>query len=142
MHGLSQSDRRFRQSVEEGSIALEEFNHRAHVRLAYIYLAELGLDAAVDATRSAILNLLRHYGVDPAKFHETLTRAWLLAVRHFMVQAGDTTCANDFIERSAVLLDPQVMLTHYSPELLFSEDARRSYVDPDLDPIPQHVAGE
>ena len=40
MHRLSQSDRRFRQSVEEGSIALEEFNHRAHVRLAYVYLAE------------------------------------------------------------------------------------------------------
>jgi hypothetical protein len=32
------------------------------------------------------------------------------------------------------------MLTHYSAEHLFSADARRSFVEPDLDPIPDHDA--
>ncbi len=138
MHALSEADRSFRHAVESCALAPADFNHRAHVRLAYIYLAERDVDAAAEAMRSAILNLLRHYGADSAKFHETLTRAWLLAVQHFMVKAGETSSADDFMEKSAVLLDSKAMLTHYSPELLFSGDARRRFVEPDRDPIPRH----
>jgi len=39
-----------------------------------------------------------------------------------------------------VLLDSKIMLTHYSAELLFSDQARAEFVEPNLDPIPRHHA--
>ena len=35
------------------------------------------------------------------------------------------------------LLDPKIMLTHYSAERLFSPEARAEFVEPDIDPIPR-----
>lgn len=68
--------------------------------------------------------------------HETLTRAWVLAVRHFMSRSPSRSFA-EFAEKSTPLLDSKVMLTHYSAGVLFSPGARASYVEPDLETIPQ-----
>ena len=65
-----------------------------------------------------------------------MTRAWVLAVRHFM-DGSTSTSSTDFIARNQELLDSKIMLTHYSASVLFSPDARVSFVEPDLDPIPR-----
>jgi hypothetical protein len=44
--------------------------------------------------------------------------------------------ADAFIEANPALLDTRIMLTHYSRERLFSDAARREFVEPDLAPIP------
>ncbi len=137
-HGLAEDDRRFRASFERGAIAPAAFDHRSHVRLAYAYLAELDDEAALERMRAALLAFLDHHAVPRAKFHETLTRAWMLAVRHFMNQSS-TASADDLIARHPQLLDSRIMLTHYSAGLLFSPDARSAFVEPDLDPIPRSV---
>lgn len=140
-HELSDSDREFRLAFEAGAIAPADFSHRAHVRLAYVYLAEFGANAACDKLRAALVAFLAHHGIPAAKYHETLTRAWLLAVEHFMHRTPESASADDFIERNPVLLDSGIMLTHYSAELLFSDSARAGFVEPNLDPIPRHGAG-
>lgn len=81
---VSPEDVAFRRAFESGLVAPAHFDHRAHVRLAYVYLAELDADAASASMRAALQAFLRHHGVAPTKYHETLTRAWTLAVRHFM----------------------------------------------------------
>lgn len=136
MHSLSPDDQRFQTSFEACAIAPAEFTHRAHLRLAYVYLAQYDVDAASQRMRDAINRFLAHRRIDASKYHETLTRAWLMAVRHFMDRAGSTACAEDFLARSAALLDANVMLTHYSKDVLFSSAARAGFVEPDLDPIP------
>ena len=137
-HALSEDDRTFRTTFEAGAVPPSQFNHEAHVRLAYIYLAEHDVDAATEKMRGALLNFLRHHGIPASKFHETLTRAWVLAVRHFMDRSTVTgTSAGDFVAQNPVLLDSKIMLTHYSARVLFSSDARASFIEPDLDPIPQ-----
>jgi len=141
MHQLTDTDLQFKRQFESGEIAPGDFNHRAHLRLGYVHLASHGPEKAVTSFRSALLAYLEHHGIDPNKFHETLTQAWLMAVWHFMQRAGDTSGSEDFLLRSAELLDPKVMLTHYSRELLSSEDARRSFIEPDLDPIPAGARG-
>jgi len=134
-HQPSDEDRQFRLSFEACTIAPSEFNHQAHVRLAYIYLTEGDAASAVQKMRNALLKFIEHNNVPRSKFHETLTRAWVLAVQHFMNKSTGTSAA-DFIAKNPELLDSKIMLTHYSASVLFSMDARASFVAPDLDPIP------
>ena len=135
-HKLSEDDRDFRAAFEACNVAPAHFNHEAHVRLAYVYLADLDVESAVDRMREALLNFLDYNSIPRSKFHETMTRAWVLAVRHFMNRSPSTSSA-DFIARNKLLLDSKVMLTHYSASFFFSVDARAAYVEPDLDPIPR-----
>lgn len=132
----SPADRRFRERFEAGAVLPAEFDHRAHVRLAYIHLAESDADGAYLSLREALHGFLAHHGIDRAKYHDTLTRAWVMAVRHFMDRTDDAASADHFIEQNPTLLDSKIMLTHYSADLLFSDEARASFVEPDLDPIP------
>jgi len=138
-HELSQDDRDFRSAFESCAVAPSRFNHEAHVRLAYIYLVESDVDSAVQRMRESLLRFIEHNRIPPSKFHETITRAWVLAVRHFMNKSSSTSF-QDFIAKSPVLLDSKIMLTHYSASVLFSSDARASFVEPDLDPIPREPA--
>jgi len=117
-------------------MAPAQFNHEAHLRLAYVYLVENDLTAAQERMRGALLGFLATHGIPPEKFHETLTRAWVLAVRHFMSRSP-SLCFSEFSAKSQPLLDSKVMLTHYSSSVLFSPSARASYVEPDLAAIPQ-----
>ncbi|HEX7026806.1 MAG TPA: hypothetical protein VF268_06160 [Gammaproteobacteria bacterium] len=137
-HKISVEDQSFRSAFETCSIFPEEFNHRAHIRLAYIYLCEDELDAAYQKMRRSLQMFLNHHGVDPAKYHETMTRAWIMAVRYFMGRSSSAASADNFIESNPELLDSKIMLTHYSNEALFSDEARSVFVEPDLDPIPKH----
>jgi hypothetical protein len=138
-HELSQSDREFRTAFEAGALAPADFPHRAHVRLAYVYLSgDSDPEVALRRLRTALVAFLSHHDIPASKYHETLTRAWVLAVHHFMNRSPDAASADDFMGRNPVLLDSKVMLTHYSAGLLFSDAARAQFVEPDLDPIPRH----
>lgn len=139
-HEVSKSDLEFLAAFEAGAIAPADFDHRAHVRLAYIYLATNDVERATARMRAALHNFLRHHGITPTKYHETLTQAWILAVFHFMHRTTSASSADDFIARTPILLDSRIMMTHYSVERLFSPHARQRFVEPDLDPIPRHAA--
>ena len=139
-HHISQGDHEFRTAFEAGAIAPADFNHRAHVRLAYIYLATNDVERATYLMRNAIVNFLKHHGIAPMKYHETLTQAWILAVFHFMHRTPSALSAEDFVRQTPLLMDSRIMLTHYSAELLYSPRARQHFVQPDLDPIPRHAA--
>lgn len=137
-HELSSDDRRFRADYEACRVTPDRFDHRAHVRLAYTYLVDNDTETAVTLMRAALLAFLRHNDVDISKYHETMTRAWILAVRHFMTTCPAAPSADAFIEANPVLLDSRIMLTHYSADLLFSPEARARFVAPDLGEIPGH----
>jgi hypothetical protein len=135
-HRSSVEDQQFRRAFEAATFPPADFNHRAHVRLAYVYLCGHDTDAAHQVMRSALLSFLDRHGVDASKYHETMTRAWIMAVRHFMESAPSCESADRFIATDPRMLDPKIMLTHYSAEVLFSDEARARFVEPNLDPIP------
>ena len=138
-HTLSDADRAFIADLEHGNLSPDQFNHRAHVRAAYVYLlTEPNADAAAERMRRTLLDFLQRSGVDPNKYHATITRAWILAVRHFMERSAPAASADAFIDANPDLLDTRIMMTHYSAELLFSPRARAGFVEPDVDPIPRH----
>jgi len=137
-HGCSTGDRRFLAEFEACRWPPDRFGHRAHIRLAYVYLVEHDEQAALARMRSALLAFLRHHGIPVSKFHETMTAAWILAVRHFMESSTPAASADAFIDANPILLDSTIMLTHYSAGMLFSPEARTRFVEPDLRPIPRH----
>lgn len=137
-HTISDSDRRFIEDLEAARIPPANFGHRAHVRAAYVYLTQHDTDDAAGRMRDTLVAYLRENGVDPAKYHETITRAWIMAVRHFMARTPPTHDGDAFIAANPQLLDASIMLTHYSKGRLFSDDARNAFIEPDLEPIPQH----
>lgn len=137
-HSVSPDDRRFREDFEACIVQPAAFDHRSHIRLAYIYLAEHDTDAALTKMREALQTFIAHHGIPAAKYHETLTRAWILAVQHFMATSPATASSADFVEANPAMLDTKIMLTHYSAAVLFSPEARARFVEPDLDAIPRH----
>lgn len=135
----SNDDSVFLTDVETCKFPVSEFDHRAHLRIAYVYLVENTVEEAVSKIRETLTNLLIHARIEPAqKFHETLTEAWIIAVWHFMNKAQESGSADQFIDQNPEMLDSNIMMTHYSADLLFSEEARAKFVKPNLAPIPRH----
>jgi hypothetical protein len=132
----SLTDLEFRDAFESGAVAPSSFRHRDHLRLAYVYLCEGEVETAHKRMRNSIRRFLDLNGVDPAKYHETLTLAWIQAVRHFMEMSSQATSFDDFIEHDQRLLDTSIMLTHYSKNALFSDRARKEFLAPDRQAIP------
>jgi hypothetical protein len=137
-HQASTSDQSFRTEFEACRFPPGGFNHRAHIRLAYVYLVDHDTDAAHRLMQQALLNFLRHNGVNVSKYHETMTRAWIMAVRHFMESSPPSDSSEAFVEGNPSMLDSKIMMTHYSAEVLLSEEARARFVEPNLSPIPRY----
>ncbi|PCJ45307.1 MAG: hypothetical protein COA74_15980 [Gammaproteobacteria bacterium] len=137
---ISDEDILFKEQVETCEFSVSLFDHSSHLRLAYIYLLQSNnTDDSVILMREALTGLLKHVRIEPStKYHETLTEAWVLAVHHFLNKTEHSTSANNFIEQHPEMLNSNIMLTHYSAEVLFSEEARQSFVEPNLDPIPRY----
>src|SRR5688500_17648571 len=96
-HHASAADHVFRSDFIAGRITPAQFNHRAHVRLAYVLLTEASVDEAAGQMRSALHAFLAHHGIDVAKYHETITQAWIQAVRHFMDRTAQRVSADEFV---------------------------------------------
>jgi len=135
-HQPSPEDTAFVHAFEAGEVSPAEFNHAAHVRLAYAYLCEHDVDGAVSRMKTALVAFLNRNGISESKYHETLTRAWVMAVDHFMQSRAPGESADAFMRANPELLDSKIMLTHYSAEVLFSASARASFVPPDIQSIP------
>lgn len=136
-HQASRDDELFVHGFETCELPLP-FGHRDHLRLAYVHLTRAGVGEAYEAVRPSLLRYLAHHGVNPVKYHETLTRAWLMAVRHFMAICPAVDSAAAFLETQPRLLNSGIMLKHYTSERLFSEEARRRFLVPDRLPIPEY----
>ena len=55
------------------------FSHREHVELTWTYLDRHGFEDAALAVAAAIRHVARLHGA-PNRYHETLTRTWVLLV--------------------------------------------------------------
>lgn len=64
-HEVSAEDRVFQTEFETCQFPPAQFNHRAHIRLAYIYLTEHDTDSARDLMQRALLTFIRFHGIDP-----------------------------------------------------------------------------
>jgi hypothetical protein len=115
-----------------------EWNHRLHVRTAFLHLSRYDLDEAHLRIRAGIIRLNQRHGLEesPARgYFETMTRAWLYLVQAARRQSGAVDSVT-LLERQPELLDRALPLRHYTREVLMTPRARAIFVEPDLLPLP------
>jgi hypothetical protein len=127
-------DAEFLAVFERGGFPGNAFPHRAHLRMAWLYVKSLGPEQAIPKAAAGIRNVAKHSGL-PTLYHDTITRAWVYVVAAAIGYSSSRTFP-EFIEEHPRLLDKHLLLEHYTKDTLTSSEARASWVAPDLSPIP------
>jgi hypothetical protein len=139
---LKNADSDFLKSFEDCTLPFEEWRHRAHIKVAYLYLCQFPYDQALNRIRESIKrynaatntpeNLERGY-------HETITQAWLRLVHLALCEYGPATSADEFLDAQPQLLTHRALRFFYSRERLVSWQAKSEFVEPDLAPLPRSI---
>jgi hypothetical protein len=110
------------------------FGHREHLELAWTYLDRYPVEVASNALAAAIRHVAALHGA-PQRYHVTMTQAWVRLVA--VHRAGRPARAFDrFITENPRLLDKTLLVRHYSPELIASDQARTHWTEPDFRALP------
>lgn len=117
-----------------------EWTHQAHLAVGLWHVRHEGADAALSALRTGIRRLNDAHGTantDSSGYHETITRAYVELVAAFLATQPPDASPADLAQ--ALLRGPlarrDVLLDHYSKDVLFSVAARREWVPPDVRPF-------
>jgi hypothetical protein len=117
----------------------EAWNHRLHLRVAYLHLASHPFGEALPRLRAGIRAYNHAHEVPDhltSGYHETLTVAWLRLVAGRMASDAEPLDSGSFCDAHADLLDKSLLRLFYSRERLVSWEAKRDFLEPDLQPLP------
>jgi hypothetical protein len=122
-------------SFEDATVSRDDWKHAEHLVVALYYLTRHDLDVAYEKMRTGILNLLeKGFDVDLTKempYHETITLFWMRTVADFNASKNGASLLEKANE-VAYKWDKDHLLKFYSRDLLFSDEARARFVEPDL----------
>jgi hypothetical protein len=133
------ADAQFLKAFEECTLPFEEWRHRAHIKVAYLYLTQLPFDAALEKVRT---NIKRYNAATNTPesldrgYHETLTVAWMKLVAFTLAEYGGAESADAFLEVQEQLLNRKALRFFYSRDQIVSWRAKAEFVKPDLAPFP------
>ncbi|MEM5405955.1 MULTISPECIES: hypothetical protein [Paraburkholderia] len=112
------------------------FNHRNHLRVAWIHLQRFPLDEAIERTCAGIAQYATHLGA-PGRYHRTITEALIRLMAH----AGASDPLRSFDEflayAPAFSGDCRALVAeYYSAAKLSRPGARVFFLSPDRLPLP------
>jgi hypothetical protein len=133
--------RRIGEGLLACTLAREEWTHEGHLAATCWLL----LERPDIIPERDLPDLIRRFNLsvggvnsDTEGYHETITQCFIVAVRRALARSEGRGLAERV---NALLLAEEGRrdwpLHFYSPELLFSTEARRAWVDPDLEPLPR-----
>lgn len=131
---MTAAERQFVDAFRAGTLSTDQFHHRDHVRMAWLYVCEHGLEAAVPRFTADLRAFAAAKGV-PGLYHATITWSYLALVAERQRQEGAPTW-EAFEARHPDLLrwKPSVLDAYYSAERLWSPAARETFLLPDRVP--------
>lgn len=128
------------QGMRDRTLPKLQWTHAAHFASALWLLAchpEIDLSTAMPALIRAYNETTGVANTDSNGYHETITLASIRAARAFLAErAGEplyVTC-NELMQ--SPLGDTHWLLSYWSRPRLFSVEARRAWVEPDIQPLP------
>jgi hypothetical protein len=137
----SMTDEEFLTAFEKCTLPFEQWNHQAHVRVAYLYASGHDLEAATDRMRSGVKAYNKANQVPESLdqgYHETITSAFMRLISEALAIAGQLNSFANFEHRWPQLFDKRVLRRFYSRSRILSADAKASFVEPDIAPLSLH----
>ena len=129
-------DAQFLNDFQTGVLPFEQWTHVAHIRMAYLVCKSS--ENFQDALSKIRQGIQKFNGLHASKlkigFHETMTQLWATLVWN-AVQKSNASDSNIFCNENQHLLDSSLWKQYYSPELMFSPEAKASFIAPDLSEI-------
>jgi len=119
-------------ALERGEV--KDFHHASHLHVAWVYLTE---SSSVQQAARKMRNTLRRFAAaagKPEKYHETITLFWVHLLSRAQA-AGRAERLEDIVHANPQLLEKNFPLAYYSTQRLFSDEARVSWMEPDLKPL-------
>ena len=121
------------------TLPTSEWTHLAHLAVGTWQVHAEGPERGLATLRRGIQLLNQSHGTantDTGGYHETITRAYVLLIEEFLRSCGAGDLAGHIQTLLASpLASRDALLTYYSKARLFSVEARREWVDPDLAPL-------
>jgi hypothetical protein len=117
-----------------------EWTHAAHLRVGVAVVLVDGPEIALSRLRAAISGYNTSVGCensDSSGYHETITRFYVATIARFLESVDRTRSLDDLADEVVERFgDRELPLRYWSRDLLFSVEARRGWVEPDLRSLP------
>ncbi len=137
---IPEADAAFLRAFEDCTLPFEQWKHRAHLKVAYLYLRQMSFDRALIKARIHI----QRYNAETSTpetlergYHETTTVAWLRLVEFTLCEYGPAATADEFLDAQEHLLNRKALRFFYTRDCLVSWRAKGEWVEPDLIPLPR-----
>lgn len=118
---------------EDATLPSENFHHRDHIRMAWLYLARYPLLDALEKFSSALQRFAGAHG-KPNLYHQTITWSYLFLINERRERLGGSHDWQIFAAANTDLFEWHeggILAQYYRPETLQSELARKVFVLPD-----------
>ena len=133
-------DETFLAQFESAAWPLEEWHHKQHIKVAYLYLRSYPLDTAIARMSSGVKKYNAAHNVQEGLdrgYHETMTQAWMRLVYFTLCEYGPAENADAFYEANPQLSQKKTLRFFYTRETFMSPKAKAEFVPPDLTPFPE-----
>jgi hypothetical protein len=112
----------------------ERWTHRAHLDVAVVSLRRHPFAEAKQLVSQNIRKYNRACG-DPQGYHETITVFFLRTISRFLKDVDAEGSIVEIVEELSRRCDMACLRESYSPERLWSPEARGTWIEPDLKPF-------
>jgi hypothetical protein len=119
---------------------LEEWHHKQHIKVAYLYLCRYPFDTAMARIREKIKAFNASKNLPDALlsgYHETMTQAWLRLVHFTLCEYGPAESAEAFYESNPQLSEKKTLRFFYTRERFLTMEAKTGFLEPDLTAFPK-----
>jgi len=116
-------------AFENGAIDPEDFDHEAHVYVAWLYLERLPLLEAIAKFDAALRRLTVNLGI-PGKYHATITWFFMMLIAERRNKQPGSNWFRFRRDNDDLISDGRILQRYYDSETLASDRARQSFVLP------------
>jgi hypothetical protein len=133
---------------EACALPFAQWTHRTHVKVAYLYLSKFGFERALAQLRTGInaYNAANEVPEGPLTgYNETTTHALLHlieAVRRAYAATHPVDSADAFYDVHPQLHSKHALRFFYTPQRRIEPEAKATFLEPDLAPLPRFVDPE
>lgn len=128
-------DTEFIERFDNCTLKGEDFHHRDHVRIVWLYLQSYSVLETLGRFSGGLKRFAAANG-KPNLYHETITWAYVFLINERIERRGHRQSWSQFVAANPDLFDwkDNILMTYYQPNTLRSETARRTFVFPDRFP--------